>query len=72
VYLLLARHVIDVQGTMRDGMTEIDEIDGEIPSPHSLWYDKYTCFGEKYGEEEHCPKCKDNRKCKYEYYDERY
>jgi len=42
------------------------------PQPHPVWFDKYICFGEKYGSEPHCPHCKDWWQCKYEYFDERF
>lgn len=44
----------------------------EIPKPHRVWYDKYECFGDKYGELEHCSHCKDWWQCRYDYFDERF
>lgn len=49
-----------------------DEVARSKPQPHPVWFDKYVCFGEKYGSAPHCPHCKDWWQCKYEYFDERF
>jgi len=42
------------------------------PQPSKIWYDKYECFGDKYGELEYCRHCKDWWQCRYDYFDERF